>query len=243
VLSSPLKGWWNVLHAADLDGDGDKDLIAGNWGLNAPCKASEKEPIELYYDDFDKNGYIDPVLCYYMDGISYPFSTRDEMTDQMVGLRKKFVTYDSYANVTIQNIFTPDQLSKSPKLEVNTLETIWLENINGQFTPRSLPTEANFSPVHAILTDDFDGDGSLDILLAGNVEYTRIRIGKTDANYGVLLKGSGKNASYTYLPQLTSGLSIKGAVRSLTSIQGLNKSKVVLIGINNQSPLILKTSN
>lgn len=88
VLSGPLKGWWNVLHSADLDGDGDKDLIAGNWGLNAPCKASEKEPIELYYDDFDKNGYIDPVLCYYMDGISYPFSTRDEMTDQMVGLRK-----------------------------------------------------------------------------------------------------------------------------------------------------------
>jgi enediyne biosynthesis protein E4 len=243
VLSSPLKGWWNILHAADLDGDGDKDLIAGNWGLNAPCKASEKEPIELYYDDFDKNGYIDPVLCYYMDGISYPFSTRDEMTDQMVGLRKKFVTYDSYANVTIQNIFTPDQLSKSPKLEVNTLETIWLENVNGQFVPRSLPAEANFSPVHAILTEDFDGDGSLDILLAGNVEYTRIRIGKTDANYGVLLKGSGKNASFTYLPQLTSGLSIKGAVRSLKSIQRLDKSQVVLIGINNQSPLILKTSN
>ena len=243
VLSSPLKGWWNALHAADLDGDGDKDLIAGNWGLNAPCKASEKEPIELYYDDFDKNGYIDPVLCYYMDGISYPFSTRDEMTDQMVGLRKKFVTYDSYANVTIQNIFTPDQLSNSPKLEVNTLETIWLENVNGRFVPKSLPAEANFSPVHAILTEDFDGDGSLDILLAGNVEYTRIRIGKTDANYGVLLKGSGKNASFTYLPQLTSGLSIKGAVRSLKSIQGLNKSKVVLIGINNQSPLILKTSN
>jgi hypothetical protein len=178
-----------------------------------------------------------------MDGISYPFSTRDEMTDQMVGLRKKFVTYDSYANVTIQNIFTPDQLSKSPKLEVNTLETIWLENVNGRFVPRSLPAEANFSPVHAILTDDFDGDGALDILLAGNVEYTRIRIGKTDANYGVLLKGSGKNASFNYLPQLISGLSIKGAVRSLKSIQRLDKSKVVLIGINNQSPLILKTSN
>jgi len=243
VLDKPLKGWWNVLHAADLDGDGDKDLIAGNWGLNAPCTASDKEPIELYYDDFDKNGYIDPILCFYNEGISYPFATRDEITDQMVGLRKKFITYDSYSNATLGNIFTPEQLLKSPKLEVNTLETMWLENINGHFTPRSLPSEANFSPVHAILADDFDGDGSIDILLAGNVAYTRIRIGRTDANYGCLLKGSGGKAAFTYVSQLTSGLNLKGEVRSLKSIQGLNRIKSILVGINNQSPLILKTAN
>jgi len=243
VLQKPLKGWWNILHTSDLDGDGDKDLIAGNWGLNAPCRASDKEPIELYYDDFDKNGFIDPLMCYYNEGISYPFATRDEITDQMVGLRKKFITYDSYSNATLETVFTPEQLANSPKLEVNTLETMWFENINGQFTPRSLPPEANFSPVHAILTDDFDGDGSTDILLGGNVAYTRIRIGRTDANYGCLLKGSGEKASFSYIPQLSSGLNIKGEIRSLKSIQRLNLVKGILVGINNQSPLILKRAH
>jgi hypothetical protein len=118
-----------------------------------------------------------------------------------------------------------------------------IENINGQFTAKSLPPEANFSPVHAILTDDFDGDGSTDILLAGNVAYTRIRIGRTDANYGCLLKGSGEKAAFSYLPQLTSGLNLKGEVRSLKSIQGLNQVKSILVGINNQSPLILKKTH
>ncbi len=240
IMPNPRKGWWNVLHAADLDADGDPDLIAGNWGLNAQFKASDKEPVELYYDDFDENGYLDPIMCYYIDGVSCPFPTRDEITDQIVGLRKKFVTYDSYANATLPNIFSTEQVAKSPRLEVNTLETMWWENKNGVLHPRSFPAEANFSPVHAILVQDFDRDGSVDILLAGNVEYTRIRIGRTDANYGCLLKGNG-NGTFSYVPQLASGLSIRGAVRSIRPIRGREGHTSILVGINNQSPLILKT--
>ncbi len=240
AFPSPKTGWWNALHPADLDGDGDADLIAGNWGLNAQFKASDQEPVELYFDDFDGNGYIDPIMCYSIGGASYPFPTRDEITDQIVGLRKQFVTYDSYARATLAKIFSPAQLAKSPKLAVNSLETQWFENRQGVLHPRSLPVEANFSPVHAILTGDFDGDGFTDVLLGGNVEHTRIRIGRTDANYGCLLKGTGTGGSFEYVPQTVSGLQIQGAVRSLKKITNLAGQTEIIAGINNRQPLILK---
>ena len=33
-------GWWNCIEIADLDMDGDMDLVAGNHGLNSMLKAS-----------------------------------------------------------------------------------------------------------------------------------------------------------------------------------------------------------
>jgi len=65
-------GWWNRIYADDMDGDGDLDLIVGNCGLNTQFHVSEKEPMALYYKDFDNNGSIDPILCYYIGGVSYP---------------------------------------------------------------------------------------------------------------------------------------------------------------------------
>lgn len=237
-MSESLTGWWNTLAATDLDNDGDLDVIAGNWGKNAPFKPTKEQPMTLYYDDFDQNGFIDPLWCYYIQGKQYPSVSRDELADQMTNLRRKFVTYGSYADATMTDIFSAEQIAKSPKLEVNCLETVWFENKNGTLEKKILPKEANYAPIHAILADDFDGDGKKDILLAGNVDYTRIRTGKCDANLGCLLKGDGKG-NFNYVPQLESGLTIKGCVRSLHI---LNNKKIV-VGINNSTPLIINFSN
>ena len=72
-------GWWNAIELFDADSDGDMDMIAGNWGLNTQLKASKTEPVELFWKDFDNNGSIDPFLCYYIQGKSYPFVSRDEL--------------------------------------------------------------------------------------------------------------------------------------------------------------------
>ena len=231
-----LKGWWNRLQLADMDDDGDLDLIAGNWGLNSPIKVSEEQPATMLYNDFDNNGSVDPLICYFIKGKSYPMASRDEMTDQMVSLRQKFPTYAAYANTTIDNILTPDQLKSAKQLTANYFETTYFENNKGSFQAKKLPLQANFFPVFAISTGDFDHDGKADILLAGNTDHARIKVGKMDAGYGVLLKGDGKG-HFEYVPQLKSGLSVRGCTRDLIQLKGKKENRVIF-GVNNQVPLI-----
>jgi hypothetical protein len=238
IFDKKLTGWWNRLTLADLDKDNDLDLIAGNWGTNSQIQASEKEPATMYSGDFDNNGFIDPLLCYYIQGKSYPMASRDEMTDQMVSLRQRFPTYDSYANAAISDVLTEEQLKKGKELSVNYMHTTWFENVNGKFITRSLPVQAGFSPVYAIYSDDFNHDGNMDILLAGNVEQVRIKIGKVDANYGVLLSGDGKG-NFKYVPQTESGLKIKGCVRDMIRIKTKKNDNILMLGLNNEAPLLL----
>jgi len=163
-------------------------------------------------------------------------ASRDEMTDQIVSLRQRFPTYDSYADATIEDILTPDQLKSAKQLSANYFETTYFENDNGIFKSKRLPLQANFFPVYAISTGDFDHDGKRDILLAGNADHTRIKIGKIDAGYGVLLRGDGKG-HFEYVPQLKSGLSVKGCTRDIAELKGKNGDRVIFT-VNNQAPVI-----
>jgi hypothetical protein len=140
-----LKGWWNTMQFADMDGDGDLDLIAGNWGLNSPIKVSKNEPATLYYGDFDNNGSVDPLICYYIQGKSYPMASRDEMTDQIVSLRQKFPTYTAYSNTTLQDILSEEQLKSAKKLETDYFETTYFENDKGIFKQRNYRLRPTFS--------------------------------------------------------------------------------------------------
>jgi len=234
-----LNGLWNTIEFTDIDNDGDLDVVAGNWGTNSQLQASEKEPMTMYYDDFDKNGFIDPIICQYNQGVSYPMATRDELTDQIVSLRQKFPDYEKYANATIKDIFTKTQIDNAKKLTVNYLHTTWLENVNGKYIKRSLPIQSDFSPIYSISTNDFNGDGNMDLLLCGNIDNARIQIGKMDANYGVILLGDGKG-NFKYMNQTESGLSIKGSVRDILKIDTKNGRHLLLIGINNNKPITVE---
>ena len=231
-----LNGWWNKIQFADMDGDGDMDLIAGNWGLNSPIKVSKGEPATLFYGDFDSNGSVDPLICYYIQGKSYPMASRDEITDQMVSLRQKFPTYTSYSNTTLEDILSEDQLKSAKRLDADYFETTYFENDKGVFRPRKLPVEANFFPVYAIATGDFDRDGQQDIILGGNTDRARIKIGKIDAGYGMMLKGDGKG-NFAYVPQLKSGLTVKGCIRDIIKT-GDKKNEKLIFTVNNQAPQI-----
>ncbi|WP_245975191.1 VCBS repeat-containing protein [Deminuibacter soli] len=228
-FTEPLSGWWNKLLVTDINNDGHPDLVIGNQGLNTQCRASTKEPAELYYKDFDDNGAIDPILCFYIQGKTYPYVTRDELLDQMSMMRTRFTGYAAFADATLTDVFTADELKGAGHLQANTLATTCLlNNGKGGFTQVTLPVQAQLSPVFTITALDYDNDGKQDLLLCGNCNHARLRFGKYDANYGVLLHGDGKGG-FTYINQPQSGFHLKGDVRSV-----LNLGNLLLFGINHQ---------
>jgi hypothetical protein len=226
-------GWWNRIYADDMDGDGDKDIIIGNLGLNAQFGASKKEPLTLYFKDFDSNGSIDPIFCYYIKGISYPAASRDDLMDQLPGLKKKFLKYDTYSTATIKDLFSSDQLKDVKVLKAEILETVYLENTGNGLKLIPLPVEAQYAPVYAIASADADRDGKKDLILAGNNSWTRIKFGQFTSSNGMLLTGNG-HGNFSYVPQWKSGLNIQGNVRSLQVIvsEG-NAGNQFIFGINN----------
>lgn len=228
-FDKPYNGWWNKLLAEDMNRDGKPDLVIGNEGLNTQCKVSDKEPAELYFKDFDENGSIDPVLCFYMQGKSYPYVTRDELLDQMSIMRTRFADYKSYADANLKDIFTSEELNNVRHLKANYLKTAYFEmGEDGKFHEKMLPLHAQNSPVFTITSLDYDNDGRKDLLLCGNINHARLRFGKSDANYGTLLKGDGKGG-FSYIPQKQSGFHLTGDIRNVLPL-----NNILLFGINQQ---------
>ena len=222
-------GWWNSLTTADLNADGKQDLVLGNVGLNTQCRASEQEPAELFYKDFDNNGAIDPILCFYIQHKSYPYVTRDELLDQMSSMRGKFTDYKSYADASMNEIFTEEERKDMKSLKATHLATSYFERgADKKFHLKTLPLQAQFSPVFTITPVDYDKNGSMDLLLCGNINRAKLRFGKADANYGVLLKNDGKG-NFTYIDQAHSGFQLRGDVRSVLQVNNM-----LLFGINQQ---------
>ncbi|AMR34632.1 RNA-binding protein [Mucilaginibacter sp. PAMC 26640] len=232
-FSEPESGFWNSLNLVDVDGDGKMDLIAGNLGTNTQITASPAQPAEMYYADFDNNGSIDPFFNFFVQGVSYPFVSRDELNDQIYPMRKKFSSYKAYCDATMQQIFSTDELSKADKLSVTDVGTACFLNRGGSFVKTSLPVEAQFSTVTQILSGDYDYDGKPDLLLFGNHSDNRLKLGSFDAGYGCLLKGNGKGG-FTYVTQVASGICVPGDVKSATEIT-VSNSKYIMIAVSNEA--------
>jgi hypothetical protein len=231
-------GWWNCITAADIDGDGDIDFVAGNYGLNSKIKADEKHQAELCVGDFDDNGTVECIPAYYKtDGKLYPFNLRSDLVMQLPQLKKKFLRYDSYAGKTLTEVFTPNELQRATILKCsNTQTSVFINDGKGHFKMEALPVPAQLSPVFGILVTDINGDGVNDIFLGGNFYGLKPEVGRLDASYGCTLLGSKQN-KFTFVPPAQSGLLLKGEVRDIREVKTKNGNDIV-VARNNDSLLV-----
>ncbi|GAB2614657.1 VCBS repeat-containing protein [Emticicia sediminis] len=237
TLSSKIKdseGLWNCIKPADIDGDGDTDFIVGNIGDNTKLKVSPENPALLHVKDFDSNGTVEQIIsCLTEDGKTYPMVLKGELQRALPMIKRKYVKYTDYANQSITDMFTPEQMKDCVEKKITTTKTVFLINDGkGNFEMKALPIEAQYSRIAAIETGDFDKDGILDILLAGNFYDVLPEWGRFDANYGLFMKGKGKG-NFEVKKSSETGFKTIGQVRKMYKLKPSANQEVVVLAKNN----------
>ncbi len=235
-------GWWNTVKVADLNGDGRKDLVLGNLGLNSYVRATRDEPARLYLHDFFGNGAVEQILTFYKHGVSYPLAGRDELARMMPPLRSKYVNYSSFGASRVEDIFPAEELKQAKVLEARLFaSSVALNNGRGGFDIQPLPAEAQFAPVYALLVDDFDGDGNNDVLVGGNFNGVTPVRGRYDASQGLLLRGKG-GGRYESVDAEVSGLRIGGQVRDMAVLRRAGGGRLIVVARNDDKLVFLQQS-
>ena len=231
------KGWWNFILPVDLNNDGNIDLVAGNLGLNSRLRASEKEPVRLYYNDFDDNGKKEQLLTYYLDGRELPFANKAELEKQMPYLKKKFLYAEDFAKATLSDLFPETKLREADTMTANYFQNAILINQgNLNFKVQAMPWEAQLSPYRDAVVIDANGDSLPDILLVGNYYENNIQMGRYDADYGTILLNKGNDR---FSAESLNGLAIKGQVRHISPISIAGKPAFILAR-NNDSTMVIQ---
>jgi hypothetical protein len=235
------EGWWSAIHAADLDGDGTPNLIAGNFGRNSRLQASSDRPVELYRNDFNDDGRAESVLTRYNDGTRYPWADRDLLLERFPALKEKYPTYESFGAAQLEDLFPRRKIREATVKTAHTFATTHLEpQDNGTFSIEPLPSRAQFAPVYGTLVHDLDGNGTREVMLGGNFYGVRPKQGRYDASYGTLLRWEEDH--WTAISPAESGLYLQGEVRALRLVRGPDGPRYVLVARNNARPQIFPIS-
>lgn len=179
---SQTQGMWNTVLVDDFNNDGHLDIVAGNAGLNTKWEAHPKKPIFLYLDDFDNNKQADPILFYAYGDTYIPFATKNKLATQMPFVKKRFTTYNKFAEVnSIQAL-----VGKAPEniLQTKTLKELrsmlFLSKEGTSFEGHPLPVEAQMSSI-----EDFSYEASTGSLaFVGNSSSNVAELGPSMANPG-----------------------------------------------------------
>jgi len=234
-------GWWTNITKGDFDNDGDDDYIVGNLGGNSFYKASDKYPIAVYANDFYNQGTMQCVITLYLkdkpDGVLKEFTAynRDDVIDQLPFIKKRFLTYADFGKASFDKLFTQEELKNSIKYTANYLTSSFVRNNgNGNFSLEPLPAVAQFSAINAMVADDFDKDGNLDVCINTNDFGTDPANGRYDALNGLVLKGNGKG-KFDPLTIRQSGIYIPGNGKGLAKLKSANGNYLLVAGQNKGS--------
>jgi hypothetical protein len=227
-----LTGWWQRITLADLDGDGETDIVAGNYGWNSKLKPSIENPVKLYLSDLDKNGTVDPLLTAASDQKDYTFLGKGEIEKQVPMLKKKFLYYHDFAGKTVQTLFG-DSLNADKVLIANSFTSgVFYNKGKGNFVFRAFPSGAQVAPLFALLADDVNSDQKKDILAAGNFYGVLPYEGRYDADFGNVLLNKG-NQNWQNTSLVENGFLLRGEVRDIKKIKTRN-GFIYAVARNNQ---------
>ncbi|MGB3773735.1 MAG: VCBS repeat-containing protein, partial [Leeuwenhoekiella sp.] len=233
-------GWWNTLQSADLDNDGDQDLILGNRGNNIPYEVASDKPIKIWINDFDDNGTIEQIMTIHEDGDDYPIHMKKELTNQMPSLKKENLKASDYAKRPISKIFSATKLEQAIVREVTNSNTVIAVNTgDGNFELKELPSRVQLSCVCGIVCQDINNDGNLDLIMAGNNFEFKPQFSRLDASYGNVLLGDG-NLNFAWQEYDKSGFTIADEVKYLHSIKDKSGKTYIIAAINDQKPRIFE---
>jgi hypothetical protein len=230
---------WSALAAADFDGDGDIDIMAGNLGTNTKFRKRPDSRLRMHVKDIDNNGTLEHILAYSMGDKWYPVANKDEIGKQLPLLNKRFTNYKDFAGKTVEEIFKPEELKDASLLQVQKFESVYLENTgNGTFAIHNLPLEAQISKIFYFHVADINMDGFADVLLGGNFYGASMYQGRYDASYGLMLKGNGKGR-FEPLQPVDTGFLLEGEVRKIKSLKTAD-GELLLVARNNMPLQIFK---
>ncbi|MFM1878587.1 MAG: hypothetical protein RLZZ241_1453 [Bacteroidota bacterium] len=235
-----LDGWWNAIAAADLDGDGDIDLIMGNQGSNLHYKPESGKPMKMWVNDFDNNGTLEQIVTLSDGGRDFPIHQKKELTSQIVSLKKANLRASDYAKRSIDELFSKELVDRSIIKRAQYSESVLAINDgNGNFRIQKLPTRVQLSCICDIQCADLNNDGNLDLIMAGNNYEFKPQYSRLDAGYGNVLLGDG-NLGFEWQPYTSSGFSPREEVKFIRQLKDAKGKTYILVAANESTPRLFE---
>tara|TARA_B100000767_G_C19775579_1_gene542367 strand:- start:635 stop:3883 length:3249 start_codon:yes stop_codon:yes gene_type:complete len=231
-----INGAWNSITTSDLDDDGDLDLIVGNQGWNNPYTISIEKPMLMKYADFTGNGKNEPLIFAPENGKYSPIHLRNNFLNQLQYKKRDFKNYNLYANASLEDILTQEELEKATTLEIHSYSSSIFENKGDYFIQHELPVEAQFSPVFdaEVLVEDSQ-QGTKKILLVGNDNAFEVFTGPKNASEGVVITINSQ-LKMNVLDQKTTGFKVPFSGKHIKQLRMSDKN-LILISQNNEKLL------
>jgi len=238
-----LDGLWNVVEAADLDNDGDNDLVLGNQGANLHYKPTLKNPMKMWINDFDGNGTIEQIVTLNENGKDYPLHQKKELTNQIVSLKKQNLKASEYAKKTIDELWPAEVFGNSIMRKSGISESVIAINEGGgKFRIKVLPPRVQLSCICGISCSDVNNDGYLDLIMGGNNFEFKPQYSRLDANYGNVLLGN-KELNYQWEDYTKSGFFIREEIKHIKQFKDRNGHTFVIAALNDTQPKIYRLND